>query len=160
MSYCERYARGMELCSVQCDECAMRPSESEQQACKVCGKTPPFPGGTRCQRLDCGLINWTREQASIAVSSPSEKDERESGFNACCFKGRCLKDSQELARWKDRCEKAEAGEAEEIEKRLAVSATQRIFAELILGEVEMRGEAADDLILLSIKTLCEQELEK
>ena len=27
--------------------------------CKVCGKIPPFPGGTRCQRTDCGLIEWS-----------------------------------------------------------------------------------------------------
>ncbi|MDO8706725.1 MAG: hypothetical protein Q7J84_17485 [Sulfuricaulis sp.] len=27
-------------------------------SCGVCGKTPPFSGGTRCQRTDCGLIEW------------------------------------------------------------------------------------------------------
>lgn len=26
--------------------------------CSKCGKTPPFPGGTRCQDLQCPLINW------------------------------------------------------------------------------------------------------
>jgi hypothetical protein len=36
-------------------------------ACKVCGRTPPFPGGTRCQRLDCGLINWSKGNLSDAV---------------------------------------------------------------------------------------------
>ena len=34
----------------------------------------------------------------------------------------------------------------------------RSFAEVILGEVQMRGEVSDDLILRSIKTLCEKEL--
>jgi hypothetical protein len=26
--------------------------------CVKCGKTPPFPGGTRCQDLECPLVNW------------------------------------------------------------------------------------------------------
>lgn len=38
--------------------------------CKVCGKTPPFPGGTRCQRTDCGLIEW----AGTAPASPAPCD--------------------------------------------------------------------------------------
>lgn len=38
-------------------------------ACKVCGATPPFHGGTRCQRIDCGLIEWTRTPESAATGA-------------------------------------------------------------------------------------------
>lgn len=36
-------------------------------ACSKCGKTPPFPGGTRCQDLQCPLIPW----AQSAIESPT-----------------------------------------------------------------------------------------
>ena len=35
--------------------------------CSKCGKTPPFKGGTRCQDLQCPLINW----ASSASHEPT-----------------------------------------------------------------------------------------
>jgi hypothetical protein len=57
-----------------------------------------------------------------AVAAPSEKDERESGFNACCFKSLCLENARELkeareianretlsaAYWKERADAFEA----------------------------------------------------
>jgi len=46
-----------------------RQFDKSEAACKVCGETPPFKGGTRCQRTDCGLINWGphRQQSTAPV---------------------------------------------------------------------------------------------
>lgn len=45
-------------------------SQSRNSACTVCGKTPPFDGGTRCQRLDCGLVNWANEPVAFVPIHP------------------------------------------------------------------------------------------
>lgn len=44
------------------------------------------------------LKDGSSDQAgNPAVAAPSEKDGRESGFNACCFKSLCLENARELA---------------------------------------------------------------
>lgn len=43
--------------------------EYTPSTCKVCGKTPPFKGGTRCQRLDCGLIEWASSASTDTVGA-------------------------------------------------------------------------------------------
>jgi hypothetical protein len=40
--------------------------------CPKCGKTPPFPGGTRCQDLQCPLINWSSDKRSEGMNKTQE----------------------------------------------------------------------------------------
>lgn len=36
--------------------------------CSKCGKTPPFPGGTRCQDMQCPLIDWAASSTREPVA--------------------------------------------------------------------------------------------
>ena len=47
---------------------------SDVEGAQKCGQTPPSPGATRCQRLDCGLIQWTQ-------SSTEGRSEKVNMFN-------------------------------------------------------------------------------
>lgn len=38
---------------------ARRNTPPEARECSKCRRTPPFPGGTRCQDLQCPLIQWS-----------------------------------------------------------------------------------------------------
>lgn len=49
-------------------------SHEAPRACPKCGKTPPFPGGTRCQSLSCPLIRWDGKSfVMVEPSAPSSE---------------------------------------------------------------------------------------
>jgi hypothetical protein len=58
--------------------CPMRAALSHVAApCSKCGKTPPFPGGTRCQDLQCPFIQWSNTTAPSSTRRTDPFDEND-----------------------------------------------------------------------------------